>query len=91
MISEASVICWMFLAVEVLGLASACGVRLSAGSRRQGSCQCLFLGCLALMGGAALVSPAFGPRCWLISSVTLALMILTVTCDFSRSLQDTAC
>ena len=42
------------------------------------------------MGGAALVSLGFGPGRWLVSSVTLSLMILTVTCDFSRSRQDTA-
>jgi len=90
MISEAPVIGWLFVAIEVAGLISAWVARLSAGSRRQTPCQCLFLGCLAIMGGAVFVSLGFGPGCWLISSVTLALMILTVTCDFSRSRQDAA-
>jgi len=42
------------------------------------------------MGGAVFVSLGFGPGCWLVSSASLALMILTVTCDFRRSRQDTA-
>ena len=90
MISEAPMISWLFVAIEVAGLTSAWVARLSTGSRRQTSCQYLFLGCLALMGGAAFASLGFGPGCWLVSSVTLALMILTVTCDFRRSRQDAA-
>jgi len=90
MISEASTIGWLFVAVEVTGLISAWAARLSVGSRRQTPCQCLFLGCLAVMGGAVFVSLGFGPGCWLVSSASLALMILTVTCDFRRSRQDTA-
>ncbi len=90
MISEAPAICWLFGAVEVVGLISAWVARLSAGSRCQTSCQCLFLGCMALVGGVAVVSPGLGPSCWLVSSITLSLMILTVTCDFRRSPQGTA-
>jgi hypothetical protein len=90
MISQAPAVGWLFVVVEVVGLASAWLARLSAGSRRQTPCQCLFLACLALVGGAAFVSLGFGPGCWLVSSVTLSLMILTVTCDFSRSRQPAA-
>jgi hypothetical protein len=42
------------------------------------------------MGAAAAVSLGLGPGCWLLSSITLSLMILTVTCDFHRSGRNTA-
>jgi hypothetical protein len=90
MISETPVICWLFGAVQVIGLTSAWVARLSAGSRRQTSCHCLFLACLPLVGGAAAFSLGLGLRCWLVCSITLSLMVLTVVCDFSRSQQGTA-
>ena len=89
MIGETQAVCWLFGAIQVIGLTSAWVARLSAGSRSQTSCQCLFLACLPLVGGTAAVSLGQGPSCWLISSITLSLMILTVTCDFSRPQQGT--
>jgi hypothetical protein len=90
MISETPAICWLFGTVQVLGLTSAWIARLSTGSRRQTSCHCVFLACLPVVGGSAAVSLGLGPSCWLVSSVTLSLMVLTVTCDFSRSQRGTA-
>ena len=90
MIGEAPAICWLFGAVQVIGLTSAWMARLSAGSRRQTCCYCLFLACLPLVGGTAAFSVGLGPRCWLVSSITLSVMVLTVICDFSRSQQGTA-
>jgi hypothetical protein len=81
---EASIICCLFGAVELLGLTVAWLTRLSQGSRGQTSCQCLFFGSLALVGGATIVAFGLGPSYWLASGATLAFMVLTVTCDFSR-------
>ena len=90
MINEATAMGWVFAAVQVVGLTSAWVARLSAGTRGQTSCHGFFLACMAIVGGAAIVSLGLGPSCWLVSSITLSLMILTVTCDFSRSRQGAA-
>lgn len=87
---EASVIWCLLGTIEVLGLTSAWVARLSEGSRRQTSCQRVFLGFLALVGGATIISVALGLGCWLASGTTLLLMVLTVTCDCSRSRQAAA-
>jgi hypothetical protein len=86
---EASAVCWLFGALQVLGLTSAWAARLSERSRRQASCQRLFFGCLALIGGATIISLILGPVCWLTCGITLSLMVLTATCDFSGSRQAT--
>ena len=75
----------MLAAVQVLGLASAWLARLSENSRRQSSCQWLFLACLALVGGSTIVALGLGSGCWLVCGATFSLMVLAVTCDFSRS------
>ena len=87
---DTSVVFWPLGAVLLLGLTSAWATRLSQRSRCQTSCQRLFLGCLALVGGTTLVSFGLGPGCWLASGFTLALMVLTVTCDFNHSQPATA-
>jgi hypothetical protein len=85
MFGEMSTACWLLIAVEVVGLGSAWAARLSLGSPRQARCHWVFLGCLAMVTGASFVALGMGPACWLTSGVTIAGMILTVTCDFSRS------
>ena len=87
MLCEIHTICWLLGVVQILGLASGWLARISAGSRCQTCCHRLFLACLALAGGAAVVSAGLGPICWLVSSITLSAMVLTVTCDFSGSRQ----
>ncbi len=87
MTTEVAAIGWLFVAVQVLGLISALIARLATGSSRQTACYGAFLGCLTLVAGVTLVSPGLGLGPWLASSATLSLMILTVTCDFSRSAQ----
>ncbi len=73
---------WTFIAIQVIGAASACLARLSEGSRRQALCQLAFFAILPLLGAASLVSMAVGPGCWICCSVTLAFAVLMVTCDF---------
>lgn len=87
--NEASMICWLFGAVQIAGLASAWAARLSQGSPRQASWQRLFFGWLAVVGGATVFALRLGPVCWLASGATLAIMVLIATCDFSRSRQAT--
>lgn len=87
---NAVAICWLLGAVLLSGLTTAWVTRLSEGSCRQTSCQRLFLGSLAVVGLTTIVSVGLGPGCWLASGATLTLMVLTVTCDFSRSRQATA-
>jgi hypothetical protein len=70
---------------QTAGLLSALAARLSVGSRCQCSTQWLFLGCLALVGAATMVSLNFGPGCWVTSGTTFSLMVLTTTCDFGQS------
>lgn len=82
---EMSNLCWVFFGVELLGLAIAWATRISQGSRCQAFCQGLFFVCLAAVGGSTLVSLSLGPGWWLASGVSFALMVLTVTWDFSRS------
>jgi hypothetical protein len=81
---------WGLVSLQVLGLASAWVVRLSEGSRRQTSCRRLFLACLTLVGGGAIVAPAVGSGWWMVFGGTLAVMVLMVTYDFRRSGQASA-
>ncbi len=75
---------WFLVTLQVLGVLTGFAARLSEGSRRQAISQGLFFGVLLLMGAATLVALAVGPGCWLGCATTLAVMILTVTCDFRR-------
>ena len=81
---------WALVAIQILGMISAGVARLSEGSRSQASCQGFFFALLFLVGIATVVAVTLGPGCWLISSSTLSLMVLTVTCDFGRSGQSSA-
>jgi len=75
---------WLLVAAQILGVLSAFAARFSEGSPRQAISQAMFLGALPLMGAATLLALAVGPGCWLGCAATLAIMVLTVTCDFRR-------
>ena len=83
--SESAVVLYSFGAIQLLGLVSAGVTRVSEGSRCQTSSQQVFLGFLGTVGLATVASIALWPGCWLASGATLAVMVLTVTCDFGRS------
>ena len=87
---DASAVFWLLVAIQLVGLTCAWMARLSEGSRWQTACQHLFVGCLAVVGAAALLSFGLGPGWWLAAGSTLSLMVLTVTCDFSRCTQAAA-
>jgi hypothetical protein len=71
--------------VLILGLLSGLAARVSEGSRHQTACQAAFLLCLAMVGITAIFSLGGAPGAWLGSGATLSIMVLTATCDFSRS------
>ncbi len=82
---DSSTLLWLFVAAQVLGVSTAWLARLSEGKPHQVVSQWMFLGVLPLVGMATMVALAVGPGYWLASSVTLAFMVLTVTCDFRGS------
>ncbi|HEX4144293.1 MAG TPA: hypothetical protein VHY91_12355 [Pirellulales bacterium] len=79
------IVFWILLAVEAIGLTSASLVRLSAGCRGHVSCQWLFFACLSLVGCGSVVAMLISPVCWLLSAVTLAMMIVAVVWDRSQN------
>ena len=79
---ESSSFVWLLGFVQFAGLVSAWLARLSEGSRGQASCHRLFFGCLALIGLAAMMSLALGPRYVLVSCITLSVMVLVAVWDF---------
>ena len=79
---------WLFpvvAAVQILGLASAWLARASQNSRRHhGVCQMVFLFAMAAVAATAIASSRFPSAVWLLSSITLPVMIVWTTCDFRR-------
>ncbi len=78
---------WILVVAQIVGVLTAFVARFSEGSPRQAISQNVFFAVLLLMGAAALLAMAVGPGCWLGCATTLAVMILTVTCDFRRGRQ----
>jgi hypothetical protein len=82
---DSPTILWFLVAAQGFGVATAWLARLSEGSCCQTFAQCLFFGILPIMGVVTALAFAVGPGCWLACSATLAVMVLTVTCDFRGS------
>lgn len=81
---------FVYIAILVVGLASALAARLGEGSRHQTLCQWAFLVCLGLVGVTAIVSLIGEPGSWLGAAGTFSVMVVGVTCDFSRYRRETA-
>jgi hypothetical protein len=62
------------------GLLARCGMH----SRHQGICHVLFFCMLLVVGVSTWLSFFLGARCWLVSAVTLAGMVLLAICDFDH-------
>jgi hypothetical protein len=73
------------VAIQIAGLFCAWITRCSEGSALQPLCHRLFFGALLLMGGATVVALGIGPGCWISCGATLSIMVVGVTCEFSRS------
>lgn len=82
---ESSPALWFFVLAQLFGVLSAWLARLSEGSACQTLSQGLFFLALPFMGIMTAAALAVGPGWWLCCSATLAVMILTVTCDFRKS------
>ena len=84
---DSPTVLWLLVAAQCIGVAAAWLARLSEGSTCQAFGQYVFLATLPLVGASAVLALAVGPGCWLGCSATLAVMVLTVTCDFRGSRQ----
>ena len=83
--TEALILAWSLGLVQLIGLTSALGARLSFGTTAQHAYQRFFFACLVLMGVVTMGSLyLLGPGYWLFSAATLSVMILLVTCDFGE-------
>jgi hypothetical protein len=71
--------------VQAAGIVSAAFARWGAESRTPGFYYGIFYGLLALAGVANVMSLAVSATFWLLSSVLLALMVLTATLDLGGS------
>jgi len=73
-------------AVQVIGLISAWLARASQKSQRHhGPFQAIFFLALAVVAGTAIAATQFPSAVWLLSGVTLPIMIVGTTCDFRRA------
>jgi hypothetical protein len=72
---------WLLVGVQAFGLFSACVARLSEGFACQRITQMVFFAALPLMGVATCAALPAGPGIWLSCTASLALMILTATCE----------
>jgi hypothetical protein len=76
-----SAVLWVFGAIQLIGLASAWLTRATEGSQRQGRCQCLFLGCLGVVGLATIASLHMNAGGWYLSGISLSLMVVATTSE----------
>ena len=82
-----SQIAWLPLAmaaVHILGLTSVWFVRASEGSHRETWCQCFFLGCLACVAVATIISMTSEMGMWALSGGTLGVMVVAATWEPRR-------
>jgi cation transport ATPase len=70
--------------VQVCGLVSAALARITEGRRWQEVFQRMFIALLVIMAFTTVLNVWNAPQQWMRSATTLALMVVTVTCDFSR-------
>jgi hypothetical protein len=76
----------LFAAVQIMGLASAWLARASQSSdRHQSLFQFLFFVALMAVGGTAIAGACLPSGIWLLSGITLPVMIVGTTCDFRRT------
>lgn len=81
---EPIAVVWVLATVQLLGLSSAWLARIAQGSRGQTACQCVFLGCLGLVGLSTAAAVTIDSMLWLVCGATLALMVLAAVADFGR-------
>jgi len=72
---------WMFVAVQILGFASAWITRVCLGTTMQRYGHQLFFAALALIGVATLVSVMHSSGWWLLSGLNMATMVIMAVVD----------
>jgi hypothetical protein len=72
--------------VQVCGLVSAALARISEGRPWQELFQRLFLALLVIVSFTTVLNVWNAPQQWILSATTLAVMVVSATCDFSRPL-----
>ena len=72
---------WSVVGIQLVGLASVWLARASEGLTLQKPFQWLLLACLALVGGATMLSVSMGPGFWLTSGATLSVMVVAALFD----------
>jgi hypothetical protein len=78
---------WLFVVLQVLGLASGWWARLCVGSALQSLSQSLFFVALTAVGTLTMIALLMGPGACIISGATLSVMVLIATWDFSQGRQ----
>ena len=73
-------------AVQVCGLMSAALARVTEGRRWHDLFQRMFMGLLVIVAFTTVLNLWNAPQQWMMSATTLAVMVVTTTCDFSRPL-----
>ncbi len=72
--------------VQVCGLMSAALARISEGRRWHALFQRVFIALLVIVAFTNVLNVWNAPQQWMMSATTLAVMVVTATCDFSRPL-----
>ena len=72
--------------VQFCGLVCAALARMFEGRRCQAFFQKMVFGLLVIVAFTAVLNLWNAPQQWMMSATTLAVMIVTVTCDFSNPL-----
>lgn len=72
---------WMFVAVQILGFASAWITRVCLGTTMQRLGHQLFFAALALIGVATFLSFTHGSGLWLLSGLNMATMVIMAVVD----------
>ncbi|HEY2762281.1 MAG TPA: hypothetical protein VGI75_16090 [Pirellulales bacterium] len=75
---------WLFALVQLSGWTSGLLARFGSKSRHRAACHALFMLVLVVVGMFTSLAFFLGSACWLLSSATLACMILLAICDFDR-------
>jgi hypothetical protein len=79
----------LLVAVQLFGVLSAGAARLSEGSVCQAISQWVFLAALPIVGIATGLALMVGPGAWVACATSLAVMILTTTCDLQAHRRST--
>ncbi len=70
--------------VQFCGIASAALARITEGRPWQALFQRMFLALLVVVAFTNVLNVWNAPQQWMMSATTLAVMVVTATCDFSR-------